>query len=76
MEKLIEVLKEMNPAYTNGCVILHFDKETGELKSISPMLPVQSIDGLYQGLSSAEKAIHQFLEDLINKGLYKKGQQN
>jgi len=71
LKELIRVLDKMNPEHINGCVILHFDKETKELKSISPMLNVTSIKELYGQLNQAKHAIHHFLNDLTNKGLHK-----
>lgn len=70
-EKLIEELNKFDESHRNGAVILHFDKETNELKSISPLLPVKSIDELYDSLKHAREAINHFLNDLVNKGLHK-----
>lgn len=74
IKELNNVLDKANPGYINGCVCLHFDKQTKELKSISPMVPATSIEELFNQLQSAEKAIHHFLQELVNKGLHKGGQ--
>ncbi len=74
MKELIRILKEMNPDTLNMCVIMHFDKETKELKSISPVVQATSIDELYNQLYSTREAISHFLNDLIDKGLKKGGQ--
>jgi hypothetical protein len=70
-QEMIDLLNKWDENSINAVVILHFDKETKLLKSISPMLQASSMEELYNQLSSAEKAIHAFLNDLINKGLHK-----
>jgi hypothetical protein len=68
---LLKAIQKFDERYLNGAVITHFDKETKLLKSISPMLPVQSISELYEQLRQTRDAIQHFLNDLVNKELYK-----
>lgn len=76
MEKIIKALNEFSPDSLNGAVIIHMDKKTKEIKSISPLLSASSIDELYNQLSDTRDAIQHFLNDLVNKGLHKNGQSN
>jgi hypothetical protein len=71
LQKLIKVLEEFAPDTANGCVIFHMHKETKQIKSISPLVQVTSIEELYNQLSQCRDAIHHFLNDLVNKGLHK-----
>lgn len=68
-KELIDVLTRWDPERLNACIILHFDKETKRLQSISPMLNVTSIQELFNQLSDARDAIQGFLNDLMNKNL-------
>lgn len=74
--QLVNALSEFNPEFLNGAVVFHMDKETKELKSISPVCPVSSVDELYKQLSQVRDGIQHFLNDLLNKGIYKNGQAN
>lgn len=62
----LSALQEFDPAYYNGAVVLHFDKQTERLHSISPMIPATSIQELYLKLHDARDAITNVLNDLIN----------
>jgi len=64
-------LDEINPKHLNGCITLHFNKESKELESISPMLPATSIQELINQLQSARNAIDHLLKDLVDKNLPK-----
>jgi hypothetical protein len=70
-ENLIKAIQETFPETLNGAVIFHLDKETKNLKSITPICPVESVQELYIQLSNCRDAIHHFLNDLVNKGLAK-----
>jgi hypothetical protein len=77
MSEIQNLLKALNAAFPeslNGAVILHFDEETKELKSISPIIPFQSptaSEDLYNALVQARDAIQLFLNDWIDRGLPK-----
>lgn len=70
-EKLIGILAQWDTKFNNGAVLLHFDKETNELKSISPVLPVKSLEELVNSLQSARNAIDAFVKDVVDKQLPK-----
>lgn len=70
-KELIEVLTRWDESHINGCIILHFNKETKRLESISPMLQVGSIAELMEQMLHARDAIQGLLDDLMNKGLAK-----
>lgn len=76
LTQLIKILGEFKPETLNGAVILHLDKDTKQLKSISPLCPVESVDELYRMLSDARDGIQSFLNDLVDKGIKKGGQSN
>lgn len=76
MEELLKVLRDMYPETVNGCVILHFEGDGKTLKSISPMLPADSIEVIFNSLSQTRDAIQGFLNDLLNKGLVSNNQIN
>lgn len=66
MEELIERFDAMFPATVNGFIVLHFDKETRDLKSISPCVPVDNLGELIGKLGAVENAIHHLRDSLVN----------
>lgn len=66
LEKLVEAVKATG---NDGAVM--YKLNDGKVTHISPLVQVQSVQELYDQLSSVETAIHSFLNDLINKGLCK-----
>jgi hypothetical protein len=70
-KEFLEALRKFNPDFLNGAVIFHMDKETKQVKSISPICPVNSVEELYMQLSHCRDGIQHFLNDLVDKGLAK-----
>lgn len=76
MEEIIKAINAHFPDTLNGAVLLHMDKETHEPKTISPLMPVENIEDLYMKLAGMRDAIQVFLNDMVNKGLFKQGRGN
>lgn len=69
LDAILQHLQLMNPEMINMAVLLHCDRGTKKLKSISPIIQAASVQELYNQLKDARNAIHAFLEDLVKKGL-------
>lgn len=76
MSELIKLLKEYKPETINECIIVHLDKETEQVQSISPLVKARSMDELFTKLSNTRDAIQGFLNELVNKKLIDNGQGN
>lgn len=76
MTELIRLLEKWNLETLNCCVIVHMDKETKRVKSISPLLQATTVKEIYTQLSETRDAIQGFLNDLISKNLVDNGQGN
>lgn len=71
LKELIWLLQRWDESKLNACIILHFNKETKRLETISPLLQVDSIQELFEQMLCARDAIQGFLDDLMNKKLVK-----
>lgn len=69
MADLIKVLQAWDKDRFQGCIILHFNKDTKKLESMSPMVQVDSVQQLFDTMLDARNCIQSFLDDLMNKGL-------
>ncbi len=69
--ELIRAINAFAPNTLNGAVLFHMDKETGKLKTISPIVPVTSTAELYERLRSCRDGITSFLNTMVDRGLAK-----
>lgn len=71
VDELVTLLSTWHDDTDTAAVLLHCDKKTGKLKSISPLIKCSSIAELYDRLWEAKDAISLLLNDLIDKKLPK-----
>ena len=76
LEEIIKLVGEIFPESSTAIIFFHFDKENKNLKTMSPFMPVTSLDELYSKLWHCREAVSQFLEDMVKRGLEKRGQAN
>lgn len=67
MEQLIKEVKKLG----NSGAVMYKTDESGKVTHISPLVQCKSVAELYDTLRSVEHAIHLFLQELIDKNLYK-----
>lgn len=68
---LIKMLNEWDSEHQNGAILLHYDKISGVLKSISPVIPTDNLRDMIDKLIHARNAIDGFIKQLVDSQLSK-----
>jgi len=66
-DKMVALLDTFRSDTANGALIICHDKETGRVKSISPLLKAENVQDIYIRMSEIKHIIEVYLEDLVEQ---------